>query len=125
MVPADTGSLQLAVRLWAAAVTRACRPGARVFQPAPPADPDMATVLLPAYLREVEQEVHRLASICLPDAIRDSVLAAIRPRGVAAYVGDPVPGRLGGLVVPVRYRRSSEYVVTRAAREPLEARDLA
>lgn len=125
MVPADTGSLQLAVQLWAAAVTRACRPGARVFQPAPPADPDLATVLLPAYLREVEQEMRRLASICLPDAVRDSVLAAVGPRGVVAYVGDPVPGRLGGLEVPVCYRRSSEYVVVRADREPPEARELA
>ena len=68
----------------------------------------MATVLLPAYLREVEQEMHRLASICMPDAVHDSVLAAVGPRGVVAYVGDPVPGRLGGLEVPVRYRRSSE-----------------
>ena len=125
MVPAGTGSLQLAVQLWAAAVTRACRPGARVFQPAPPAGPDMATVLLPAYLREVEQEMHRLASICMPDAVHDSVLAAVGPRGVVAYVGDPVPGRLGGLEVPVRYRRSSEYVVVRADGEPPEARELA
>lgn len=125
MVPADTGSLQLAVHLWAAAVTRACRPGARVFQPAPPADPDMATVLLPAYLREVEQETHRLASICLPDTVRDSVLAAVGPRGVVAYVGDPVPGRLGGLEVPIRYRRSSEYLATRAGGEPAEAQELA
>jgi len=125
MVPADTGSLQLAVRLWAAAVTRACRPGARIFQPAPPPDPDMATVLLPAYLREVEQEIRRLASICLPDAVRDSVLAAVGPRGVVAYVGAPVPGRLGGLEISVRYRRSSEYVVTRADRDPPQARELA
>jgi len=125
MVPADTGSLQLAVQLWAAAVTRACRPGARVFQPAPPANPDMATVLLPAYLREVEQEMRRLAGSFLPDAVRDSVLAAAGPPGVVAYVGDPVPGRLGGLEIPVRYRRSSEYLVTRAGREPPEARELA
>jgi hypothetical protein len=125
IVLAGTGSLQLAVRLWAAAVTRACRPAARVFQPAPPADPEMATVLLPAYLSEVDQEICRIASTCLPDTVRDSVLAAIGPRGVAAYVGDPVPGRLGGLEVPVRYRRGSEYVVTRADGEPSEARDLA
>jgi len=125
MVPADTGSLQLAVQLWASAVTRACRPAARVFQPAPPADPDIATVLLPAYLREVEQEMRRLAGSCLPDAVRDSVLAAVGPRGVVAYVGDPVPGRFGGLEVPVRYRRSSEYVATRVDGEPPEARELA
>ena len=125
MVPADTGSLQLAVQLWAAAVTRACRPSARIFQPAPPADPDMAIVLLPAYLRQVDQEIRRLASLCLPGAVRDNVLAAVGPRGVVAYVGDPVPGGLGGWEVPVRYRRSSEYVVTRADGEPPEARELA
>jgi Tfp pilus assembly ATPase PilU len=85
----------------------------------------MATVLLPAYLREVEQKMHRLVGICLPDTVRDSVLAAVGPRGVVAYVGDPVPGRLGGLEVPVRYRRSSEYLATRAGEEPVEARELA
>jgi hypothetical protein len=80
--------------------------------------------LLPAYLREVEQEMRRLASISLPDAVRDSILAAIGPHGVVAYVGDPVPGRLGGLEVPVRYRRSSEYVVNRADGESPEAGEL-
>jgi hypothetical protein len=85
----------------------------------------MAIVLLPAYLRQVDQEIRRLASLCLPGAVRDNVLAAVGPRGVVAYVGDPVPGGLGGWEIPVRYRRSSEYVVTRADGEPPEARELA
>jgi hypothetical protein len=125
IVPAHTGSLQLAVGLWAAAITRACRPGTKVFQPAPRPDTEAAIVLLPAYLREVERELHRFADTCLPGTVRDRVLAAVEPRGIVAYVSDPVPGHLGALEVPVRYRRSSEYVVTRACgQETDDARQL-
>jgi hypothetical protein len=42
MTTPGTGSLQLAVTLWAAAIERTYRPSRRLFQPAPPADADQA-----------------------------------------------------------------------------------
>jgi energy-coupling factor transporter ATP-binding protein EcfA2 len=113
LMPPDTGSLQLAVTLWAAAVERAQRPSRRLFQPAPSADADQAGPLLIAYLRETRQELHRLASTSLPGTVRGRVLAAIGPPGIVGYVADPEPGHLGGLDVPIRYHRSAEYAVTR------------
>jgi hypothetical protein len=113
MMPSGTGSLQLAVTLWAAAVERAHRPSRRLFQSAPPADADQAAPLLTAYLRETDQELQRLASMSLPETVRGRVLAAIGPPGIVAYVADPEPGHLGGLDVPIRYQRSTEYTVTR------------
>ena len=113
MMPPETGSLQLAVTLWAAAVERALRPSRRLFQPAPPADADQAGPLLIAYLRETEQELQRLASSALPGTVLGRVLAAIGPPGIIGYVADPEPGHLGGLEVPIRYQRSAEYAVTR------------
>jgi len=118
MTAADAGSLQLAVTLWAAAVQRAHRPGRRLFQPAPPADANQAAPLLTAYLREIEQELHRLADTSLPDTVRDRVLAAIGPQGIVAYISDPVPGHLGGLDVPIRYQRTNDYTVTRGQPPP-------
>ena len=120
MMPPETGSLQLAVTLWAAAVERALRPSRRLFQPAPPADADQACPLLIAYLRETEQELQRLASSALPGTVRGRVLAAIGPPGIIGYVADPEPGHLGGLEVPIRYQRSAEYAVTRG-QPPLQA----
>jgi hypothetical protein len=117
-MPARTDSLQLAVMLWAVAIERTQRPGRRLSQPAPPADAGQAAPLLAAYLRETEQELHRLAGVSLPDSIRDRVLAAIGPRGVTAYVGDPVTGQLGGLDIPVRYQPSAGYAVTRGQPPP-------
>ncbi len=113
MMPPETGSLQLAVTLWAAAVERALRPSRPLFRPAPPADADQACPLLIAYLRETEQELQRLASSALPGTVLGRVLAAIGPPGIIGYVGDPEPGHLGGLEVPIRYQRSAEYAVTR------------
>lgn len=113
MMPPETGSLQLAVALWAAAVERALRPSRRLFQPAPPADPDQVGPLLIAYLRETEQELQRLASSALPGTVLGKVLAATEPPGIIGYVADPEPGHLGGLEVPIRYQRSTEYAVTR------------
>jgi hypothetical protein len=113
LLPPATGSLQLAVTLWAAAVERAQRPARRLFQSAPPADAGQAGPLLIAYLREVRQELERLASTSLPPSVRGQVLAAVGPPGIIGYVADPEPGHLGGLDVPIRYRRSAEYAVTR------------
>jgi hypothetical protein len=118
IVPAWTGSLQLAVRIWAAAVNRAHRPNVRVFQPVPPADAEQAPRLLVAYLRETEDEVHRLINSSLPGPVGNRVLAAIGPQSVIAWIGDPVPGHLGGLDVPLRYRRGTEYVATRGQPPP-------
>lgn len=117
-MPARTGSLQLAVTAWAMAVERAQHPGRRLFQSAPPADAGLAVPLLAAYLRETEQELQRLAGISLPDSVRDRVLAAIGPRGITAYVGDPVPGHLGGTDVPVCYQHSGGYAVTQGQPPP-------
>lgn len=108
-----TGSLQLAVTLWAAAVERALRPGRRLFQPAPPASADQAGPLLIAYLREARQELQRLATRYLPGTVRGSVLASTVRPGITAYVADPEPGHLGGLDVPVHYQQSAEYAITR------------
>ena len=76
--------------------------------------------LLPTYLREVERELHRLADSFLPGTVSSRALAALEARGIVAYVGDPVPGHLGGVEVPLRYRRSSEYLVTRASGQPAD-----
>lgn len=113
LMPPDSGSLQLAVTLWAAAVERAQRPSRRLFQQTPPADADQAGPLLIAYLRETRQELERLASTSLPDTVRSRVLAAVGPPGIVGYVADPEPGHLGGFDVPIRYRRSAEYAITR------------
>jgi hypothetical protein len=113
MMTADTGSLQLAVTLWAAAVERALRPARRLFQPAPPADAVQAGQLLITYLRDTEQEIQRLANAALPATVCGRVLSAIGPPGIIGYVSDPEPGHFGELHVPVRYQRSTEYRVTR------------
>jgi hypothetical protein len=120
MVPTHTGSLQLAIRLWAAAVRRAHRPQFRLFQPAPPADPEAATHLLPEYLRAVEAELHRLADTTLPATVRERVLTALGPRDMVAYVDDPEPGPRGGLDLPVHYRRDTNYLVTRTSGQRLD-----
>ena len=113
MLPPGTGSLLVAVTLWAAAVERALRRRRRLFQPAPPADADHAGPLLTAYLREKDCALQHLARVALPDTVRSRVLDAVGPSGILAYVGDPQPGHLGGVEVPIRYRRSDEVVVTR------------
>jgi hypothetical protein len=113
MLPPATGSLLVAVTLWAAAVERALRSRRRLFQPAPPADGDHAGPLLTAYLRERDSALQHLASVALPGTVRSRVLEAVGPPGITAYVGDPQPGHLGGVEVPIRYRRSDEVVVTR------------
>ncbi|MCM3882240.1 NACHT domain-containing NTPase [Frankia sp. R82] len=120
LVPKDTGNLQLAIALWAKAVRRAHRPHVRVFQPAPPADPDAATELLPKYLRAVEAELKRLVTSTLPAPVRQRVSAILGPQGMVAYVDDPEPGAFGGLDLPVRYRRDVTCVVTRADRESVD-----
>jgi hypothetical protein len=113
MMPPNTGSLQLAIKLWTTAVHRAQRPLVYAIQPAPPADPEAATRLLPDYLRAVDTELHRLAKTTLPTTVRDRVLAVLQPRGMVAYIDDPKPGPLGGLDVPIHYRRDTDYRVER------------
>jgi hypothetical protein len=114
MLPPGTGNLLVAVTLWAAAVERALRPRRRLFQAAPPADADHAGPLLTAYLREKDSALRHLTSAALPDTVRSRVLDAVGPSGIVVYVGDPEPGHLGGVEVPIRYRRNNEIVVTRA-----------
>lgn len=118
MLPASAGSMQVAVTLWALAVERAHRPDRRLFQPPPPADPNLAAPLLTAYLQAVRQELHRLASVSLPATIRDRVLTTIGSPGIIAYIGDPVPGPLGGTDIPVYYRRGTEHAITRGQPPP-------
>lgn len=113
LMPPDTGSLQLALTLWAAAIERALRPSRRLFQPTPPADADQAGPVLIAYLRETGQELQRLANTSLPGTVRGRVLAAVGPPGIIGYVADPEPRHFGGLDVPIRYQRSAKYTVTR------------
>jgi hypothetical protein len=115
MLPTHTSSLQLAIVLWATAIRRAHRPQVRVFQPAPPADPEAATQLLPEYVHAVEVELHRLVNRTLPTTIRGRVLAALGPQGMLAYVDDPEPGPLGGLDVLVHYRRDPNCLVARTS----------
>lgn len=114
MVPADMGSLPLAIKLWALAVHRAHQPPVRVFQLAPRADPELATHLLPEYQFAVAAERHRLITTTLPPTVREQVTAAIGPPGIVAFIDDPEPGRFGGLDLPVHYRPDTQYRVQRS-----------
>jgi hypothetical protein len=118
MLPPGTGSLPLAVTLWAAAVERELRPRRRLYQPPPPANAEQAGPLLTSYLRDKDHALQQLASVALPRAVRDSVLVAAGPPGITGYLGSPEPGHLGGSELPIRYRRSTEFVVAREEPPP-------
>ncbi|MCM4080623.1 hypothetical protein [Paractinoplanes hotanensis] len=123
VMPPNTGSLQLAIRLWSEVIRRKHQPAHRVFQPAPPADPPVAVELLTAYLSELAAERHRLVTTTLPYCIREKVLIAMGPAGMVAYIGDREPGWLGGVELPVLYRPASEIHVERSGRWPAAGLD--
>ena len=50
--------------------------------------------------------------------VRNSVLAAAGPPGITGYLARPEPGHLGGSELPIRYRRSTEFVVIREEPPP-------
>lgn len=118
MLPPGSGSLPLAVTLWAAAVERELRPRKRLYQPPPPANAEQAGPLLTSYLREKDHALQQLASAALPRTVRNSVLAAAGPPGITGYLASPEPGHLGGSELPIRYRRSTEFVVIREEPPP-------
>jgi hypothetical protein len=112
MVPPETTSLQLALRLWATAMSKARRPEARVFQELPPFDQAAAAIQVEEYARSVDSEISRLVNSTIPASIRERVELELGPRGIVAVVGEPEPaGLLRNLETPMKYQRGHRYQV--------------
>jgi hypothetical protein len=113
MVPPGTTSLQLAVRLWATAMSRAQRPAIRLYQELPSQDAEAAAAQVAEYAKNVDSEIMRLVAATIPASLRGLVMSAVGPRGLVAVVADPTPtGIMENREMPMRYRRDRHYQVT-------------
>jgi hypothetical protein len=114
LLPAGTGSLAVAVNLWASAVRAALLPQRRLFPTPVPQDPDEVVARLIEHETACVELLSKTVERVLPSpAVGERVLDAL-DAGLVAVVGDPQKGPLGRPYVPVAYRRGGgEILVVR------------
>jgi hypothetical protein len=114
LLPAGTGSLAVAVNLWASAVRAGLRPQRRLFPILVPTNPDAVVAALIEHETTCAELLRTTAEQILSSpAVGPRVLDALE-QGLVAVVGDPQPGPLGRPEIPVTYRRGGgEIIVVR------------
>jgi hypothetical protein len=105
LFPPGTGTLAVALNIWASAVRAALRPTRRLPPRVVPTDPDAVVKELVEHETACAQLLDTTVKRILPSpTVRDRVLSVI-DRGLVAVVENPQPGPDGRLEVLVAYRR--------------------
>jgi hypothetical protein len=105
LFPSGTGSLAVALNIWASAVRAALQPTRRLPPRLVPTDPAVVVNELVEHELACAELLTTTVKRILPSpAVGDRVLSVV-DRGLVAVVEDPQPGPYGRLEVPVAYRR--------------------
>jgi hypothetical protein len=105
LFPPGTGSLAVAVNIWASVVRAALQPTRRLPPRLVPTDPDAVVRELVEHETACAELLTSAVKRILPSpAVGDRVLSVL-DRGLVAVVEDPQQGPYGRLEVPVAYRR--------------------
>ena len=125
LLPAGTGSLAVAINVWASAVRAALLPQRRLYPTPVPQDPDEVVVKLIEHETSCVELLTETVDRVLPSpAVGERVLNALGA-GVVAVVSDSQPGPFGRPYVPVAYRRGGgEILVMRDGDPRVDTRQL-
>jgi energy-coupling factor transporter ATP-binding protein EcfA2 len=114
LLPAGSGSLAVAVNVWASAVRAAVLPQRRLFPSRVPEDADAVVAALVEHETACAELLRSTVEWALPSPATGGRVLEALGTGVAAVVGDPFAGPFGRPQVPVTYSRGcGEILVVR------------
>jgi hypothetical protein len=125
LLPASSGSLAVAINMWASAVRATLVPRRRLFPSRVPEDPDAVVAALVEYEATCAELLCTTVDRVLPSPCTGGRVLDALGTGLVAVVGDPHPDPSGRPEVPVAYRRGGgEIVVVREGDPRIDASQL-
>jgi hypothetical protein len=121
----SSGSLAVAINMWASAVRATLAPRRRLFPSRVPEDPDAVVAALVEYETTCAELLRTTVNRVLPSPCTGGRVLDALGTGLVAVVGDPHPDPSDRPEVPVAYRRGGgEILVVREGDPRIDASQL-